>query len=212
MPAHLNGHINSFTWGDYEHIGYDQQALYISSNQFPFSSGQVYAKIRIIPKSELYSNTTGRLSWRDLWNISDPNGNNRPRTIMPTVTYGNTSDFYFTYSGGGGNSIILYKITDPLGAATLTGVFVPVTTFANAPNANQLGGSTIPIESGGSSFKNRGIVRNDTQSIYLFRNKLLCNRCNNWYSGFRYDLWLCRTLVSLSAISSRYTRGCGNVL
>ena len=40
---------------DYPMLGFDTQAIYVSTNQFGFSAGFSYAKVRIFDKAELYA-------------------------------------------------------------------------------------------------------------------------------------------------------------
>ncbi len=101
LPAHNNGNTNAHNWGDYPGMGFDDEAIYILSRQFPFPGGQMYDKIRIISKAELYASSGGALSWKDIWAISYPNGSGRPDGIRPCVTYGPTTDAYFPSDGMG---------------------------------------------------------------------------------------------------------------
>jgi Secretion system C-terminal sorting domain len=173
LPANLNGSVNSNTWSDYPGIGYDDNALYIDGRQFPFGGGYLqYNRIRIIPKSDLYQGAAGQVNWTDLWNITYPNNSQKPDVIRPAITYGSTNNtFYLLHSPYGGNFVTLFTITDPLGSATLTGVNVPVTYFVNAPNANQLGGGSLPIEVGGSTIKHAPTFRDG----YLYASHAIAN-------------------------------------
>jgi len=47
LDATLNGTIEANNWGDFPHLGYDDQGIYISSRQFNFSGFFIYSKIRI---------------------------------------------------------------------------------------------------------------------------------------------------------------------
>ncbi|MFQ5585108.1 MAG: hypothetical protein ACE5GL_11790, partial [Calditrichia bacterium] len=73
FAAHLNGSVNSFTWGDYPKMGYDHQAIYVTGRQFSFSGFFQYSKLRIIPKSQLYDAGCGPVDYTDFWNFRDPN-------------------------------------------------------------------------------------------------------------------------------------------
>ncbi|HKB85292.1 MAG TPA: hypothetical protein VKD08_03910, partial [Ignavibacteriaceae bacterium] len=178
LPANLNGTTNSNTWTDYQGVGYDQDAFYITCNQFSFTGFYQYAKIRVIPKAQLYANTAGSVTWMDMWGIGLPPGvSGSPFHLRPSVMYTQASQFYLLYAPNGGNFVSLYNITNPLGTPVLTGVNIPVTNFASAPNANQLGGSTMLIETGGTNMQNEPkyrdgflymvhSVRNPTSSAY----------------------------------------------
>ena len=54
-----NGNTPSGNWSDYEGVGLDNQAVYITTNQFeltPSADGKFqYSRLRIIPKAQLYA-------------------------------------------------------------------------------------------------------------------------------------------------------------
>ena len=163
IKASLFGNTESGTWSDYEGVGFDNQALYITGRQFVFGGSYQGCKVRIIGKSDLYANTAGALHWTDLWSIRDPNNPSiAPDVIRPTVIYGSPSEYYlFTGGPNPSNSyVILYKITNPLTSPSMTGVDIPVTAYSSAPNATQLGGGSLLIETGGGAFRNEPTYRN----------------------------------------------------
>lgn len=185
LPSNKNGNTVVNNWGDYQGVGYDSLAIYFCSNQFSFGAGQFqYGKIRIIAKDQLYNNTADSVGWSDIWDITYPTNAVRVFTVRPANHYSSSTEHYFLHApGGGGNFVTLFRLSNPLTAPTLTGVNVPVTFFASAPNANQLGGSTILIEGGGSHFRNEPTykdgflwavhsVRNPTSPTYSSLNYL----------------------------------------
>jgi hypothetical protein len=163
IKSSLYGSTESGTWSDYEGVGFDNQALYITGRQFGFTGGYFGNKLRIIGKTQLYANTAGALSWTDMWDIRDPNNLSvTPDVIRPTVIYGTPSEYYFMCGGpfnGNNTYVILYKLTNPLTSPVLIGADVPVTAYGPAPNAQQLGGG-MSIEAGGSAIRNEPIYRN----------------------------------------------------
>ncbi len=171
-PGDYNGNTSTSYWADYPHIGYDSQAIYITSNQFSRGAGSPYSRIRIIPKTELYSSTGGALHYTDFWNISLPGNSNKVFSLAPTVTSGNTSAYYLINAPSfGGNVLSLYKISNPVTSPTLTGTNVFVSTYYPAPDANQLGGGTPLIESNDARISERAYFRNDTLwAVHLIRN------------------------------------------
>ncbi len=182
VPTHLNGTINSGTWGDYPGVGYDQQAYYIHSNQFSFSSGFFqYSKLRIIDKSELYANTAGQLDYTDIWNITYPTSGDKAFTIRPSITYGNSTDYYLLHAPYSANFMTLYKITNPISNPVLTGVNVPVTFYNSAPNANQLGGGTA-LEAGGSYIRHAPIY----QDGFIYASHSIRNPAAASFSSLAY--------------------------
>ncbi|MCW8805671.1 MAG: hypothetical protein OQK56_04360, partial [Ignavibacteriaceae bacterium] len=59
LDTKTNGTIPTNNWGDYPQVGFDDQAIYIVTRAFGFGGGgPYYSKIRIITKSDLYTNTT----------------------------------------------------------------------------------------------------------------------------------------------------------
>jgi len=134
------------TWGDYPHVGYDDQGIYITTNNFTYSgSGFLYVQLRIINKSELYSSNADSLSYSDIWNISLPGITQSVFTLQPTISYdpGNDAAYFAWNNGSTANFYALYKLTDPVTNPVLTGVQLPVSTY-NPPNdATQLGGNTL---------------------------------------------------------------------
>ncbi len=162
LSSTLNGSTESGLWSDYQGVGFDNQALYITGRQFQFGGYFQYCKIRMINKAQLYANTAGPLSWNDIWDIRDPaNTNSAPDGLRPSVIYGTTGESYFvtipryttcTY-------LILYKLTNPLTSPSMTGASVPVTTFTPPPSPQQLGGSQT-LEGGSFSIRNEPTYRN----------------------------------------------------
>ena len=156
----LNGSSESGLWSDYEGVGFDNQALYITGRQFQFGGGFYYCKIRAIDKSYLYANTAGQLNWKDIWDIRNPSvTSSRPDGIRPSIIYGTPGEAYFmTIPYSSASYLILYKLTNPTGSLSMTGVTVPVTAFSAPPNANQLGGQLI--EGGSSTLRQEPLYRN----------------------------------------------------
>jgi hypothetical protein len=183
LPSYRNGNDSTTYWGDYEGVGFDDKALYITSNQFQFEGSFQYVKIRIIPKSELYANTAGLLSWKDLWDIRYPTNSGKVFNIRPSIPYTVSDTYYLLHSpGGGGNFMTLYKITDPLGTPKLSGSNIPVAQSAEAPNADQLDGSTMLIEGGGNVLRQEITYRDG----YVWGVHTIATPGNSKYSSIRY--------------------------
>ncbi len=143
-----NGSSASGNWSDYEGVGLDNQALYITTNQFqltPAGDGKFqYSRLRIIPKSQLYGGCMSP-SYFDFWDLTDPaSTSERVFTLRPAFTFGAPGVEYLV-----GNSpfetstyFTLWSLTNPLsGTPTLTAQNVPVTASTAPPNADQLGGT-----------------------------------------------------------------------
>ena len=152
--------LPSTLWGDYPQIGFDDEAIYIATNNFTFSGVGQYAKVRIISKAELYSSNAGHLSYKDIWNISLPNSANGAWNLRPSFHYSHSDGHYLVYANrNGGNFYSIYKLSNPTTTPSLTGVSITVPFYGPAPNANQLGGGTPLIESGGSPVRTAPIFR-----------------------------------------------------
>lgn len=185
IPSTTVGDSATPYWGDYEHIGYDSLALYITSNQFTFADNFQYVKVRIIPKAQLYAKTAGQLTWKDLWDLRDPNDLSVVVfTVMPSIVYGSPSG-YFLVNGSPftlGTYFTIRTITNPLTTPAMTAVNVPVFAYSEAPNANQLGGSSILIEAGGSSILTSATYRDGS----LWAVHSVASGTGNAYSAVHY--------------------------
>lgn len=155
LPSNVNGTTNNGSWGDYQGVGIDQDAIYITANQFSFAGSFQYAKIRIVPKAQLYANNAGAVTFTDLWDIRYPTAlGTRVFNIRPTIHYSESNEYYLLHANNQGSTFfVLYKIINPLNNPSMTAVNVPVSFYSPAPNANQLGGSTILIEGAGSALR-----------------------------------------------------------
>ena len=133
------------TWGDYPHVGYDDQGIYISTNNFTFSGSFLYVQLRILNKSELYASNGGILSYTDIWNISLPTISTDVFTLQPAISYtpGNNAAYFAWNNTGFANYYALYKLTDPITNPVLTGADLSATSYNSPPNATQLGGGTL---------------------------------------------------------------------
>lgn len=187
LPANVNGTTNSNSWTDYQGVGFDENAVYITCTQITFTGYLQGQKIRIIPKDLLYANTAGEVDWTDIWNIGPPPGSSTiPWHLRPTIMYSTSDQYYLIYppdpfTQGNYNYFSLYKISDPLGTPTLTGVNIPVTQYHTAPPANQLGGG-MNIETGGSSGQNEAKYRDG--NLYFVHS--VSNPSSSQFSAVHY--------------------------
>ena len=154
LDATLDGTTPSNNWADYPQLGFDTQAIYITSNMFKFGGSFSYVKLRILNKSQLYSG--GTVSWRDFWNLTNPNGS-ISFTVQPCVHFtgigGNPPAYFVNALWPGGNSLIKWTLTDPLGSPTISRSAVSCLTYNLPPDAQQLG-TTTPIETNDSRLLN----------------------------------------------------------
>jgi hypothetical protein len=163
LPAHLNGSTPSGNWGDYPGIGYDDEALYITSREFSFPGFYQYQKLRIVGTNQLYQNDAGPVTWTDLWDIRDLSNINHDG-LRPSVVFTQPAEYYLispTTFSGTNNYFVLYRLTNPLTSPVMTAVHVPVASWTPAPNASQLGGG-MSIEGGGSRVRHAAVYRDSS--------------------------------------------------
>src|SRR5207302_4461606 len=89
------------------------EAIYITSNQYDSHSNFQYAKLRIIPKSLLYTGSTN-IKWWDIWNQTNANGASvfgwKPAQAQSALQ----GNYLIDTRPGGSNYITLWKVTNPL--------------------------------------------------------------------------------------------------
>jgi hypothetical protein len=149
LRGDVNGTTPSGNWSDYEGVGLDNQAVYITTNQFqltPNADGKFqYARLRIIAKSQLYGPCGPAVSYYDFWDLRDPvTTSEQVFTLRPALTYGAPGVEYLMNNGPFNTNtyLTLWSLTNPLsGSPTLTSQNVPVTASTSPPNADQLGGT-----------------------------------------------------------------------
>jgi hypothetical protein len=183
LPSNLNGSTLVDQWGDYQGVGYDDSCIYITSNQFSNAGSFQYAKIRIIPKAQLYNNTAGPVVWNDLWNILLPSYGGSIFCVRPSIARDHEDGYYLTFIPNySANFIAIYKITNPASNPVLTGNALTVNTFYPASNANQLGGGSMLLEGGGGQLRNEPKVMNNKMWFtHTVRNPYATS-----YSAVRY--------------------------
>jgi len=184
LNSSVNGSTNSNAFPDYPQMGYDDQAIYISSREFTFAGDFVGAKIKILNKSELYAANGGPLNWVDIWDIQLLSGEITD-DLHPCISYdAGTNEAYFVIVANSADFYSLYVITDPITNPVLAGIDLPVPFFDVAPNANQLGGGSPRIETGanGSGITDAPIIRDGKlYAVHHIRNSLFAD-----YGSIKY--------------------------
>lgn len=173
LPSNYNGSVDAQNWADYQGVGYDSIGVYITSNQWSYGGSFQYPKIRCLDKKQLYANTAGPLEWTDFWSIREKNNGEMVFGIRPARVYGNTGEYYFLSRSPFTPSryMVLHKLSNPFGAAQLTAVQIPVTSYSDGSNAGQLGGGTPGIEAGGSQLRNEPLYRNGIlHAVFAVKN------------------------------------------
>ena len=157
VPSDVNGSSYAGNWADYEGLGVDNQAIYITSNQFSFSNTFEYVKVRIFDKMQFYNNTAGVINWTDLWDLRDPdNLNVNVFTVRPALTFGSPNAEYLLSDSRylTGTFMTLWTLINPLSTPTMTAINIATTSSISPPNANQLGGGIPLIDVGGRRIRN----------------------------------------------------------
>lgn len=182
-----HGSVQTNTWGDYPQIGFDNEAIYISTRVWGFGGGFFSMKVRVIRKSELYGSNGGPVTWWDFWDIRRPNANPPSGQILdgihPTFSYttGQTGYLFYSHTSSA-NWYVLYRVINPTAnPPRLRGKEIPASVYYATPNAGQLGGGTA-LESGGSGCRTAPIVRDG--KIYVAHST--GNTTNLSYASAKY--------------------------
>lgn len=153
--AMLDGNNPTNNWADYPMLGFDTQAIYISSNMYQVggSGNFQYPKLRVLNKDELYSGGTGpshSIRWQDFWNLKNPDGS-VAFAVQPAVhfrgTGGNQPAYLVNAIWATGNVLIMWTLSNPLalwsgGTATLVKAAINCRNYDLPPSAIQLGTAT----------------------------------------------------------------------
>jgi hypothetical protein len=183
LDATLTGDIPADVWPDYPGLGFDHSdAVYVTSNDWGFSTGFQWSKIRVLKKAELYSGAiTG---WHDFWGMRYHNSE-MAFTVKPAVTLSDAGGEYcLSNVWYGANFTTYWKITDA-GTDDPTIQLMPqvnlIASYTPPPNPNQ------PHTS--ATLQAIGPM---TQDVF-FRNEKLYTTFSqsfNWGSGYVASLRL----------------------
>ncbi len=155
--ATVDGATPTGNWADYPMLGFDTQAVYVSTNQFVFGGNYAYAKVRIFNKQELYRGGNGAghdIRWWDFTRLR--NGDNSLAfSVQPAAHFqglgGNPSAFLVNSLFPRGSSLTLWTLSNPLGlwtggAPALTSATVACRAYDLPPDAVQRDGGGVRIE------------------------------------------------------------------
>lgn len=147
LDAGRDGARSTSNWADYPGLGVDSQAVYLTANMFRFGGGFQYAKIRVLPKTGLYSG--GTVAWQDHVRLRNGDGS-QAFTVTPCHTFGapGTQHFinsvYPTGTSPTQRTLSLWALTP---AGRLTRRDVAVDPFGLPPDAAQKDGG-VPLDTG----------------------------------------------------------------
>lgn len=151
----IDGKVNfsgTDTWADYPGLAIDEEAIYITNNQYTFGSTSTYkgSRLWIINKSELYSNAASPTV-----NIHDPSTasglSSQSFTMQPAHVFGSapgsTGTFLVStnWVSGANELAKIIRVDNPLSSPTFTSSNVSLgdlqTNFPTFPNTPQPGTS-----------------------------------------------------------------------
>jgi len=182
LPAGL-GDSATGNLPDYPQVGFDADAVYITSNEF--NPGLLYSRVRIIEKSQLYTGTAGSVSWLDVWDFREPDHRNVPVTsLRPSIQFGQPNVHFMVNTApyNPGTFFTVWTIANPTTSPTLTAENVPVVEYYSAGNADQLGGSGTLLEAGGSAIRHKTVYRDSS----LWMAHSIAYDSGSSYSSLRY--------------------------
>ncbi|MCB9845782.1 MAG: hypothetical protein H6811_07355 [Phycisphaeraceae bacterium] len=163
LRSDVDGSTDTALWADFPGLGFDSGsavngtgggAVYITTNQYTAGDSFQYAKLRVLPKHQLYAGAG--VSWWDFWNMTNPNDSSKVFAIKPAMTYsgvtsgGNPVEYLLNTKSGGAAFITRWRLTDPLASGpTLASANINTNTYTAPPNARQSGGgTTLLIDTG----------------------------------------------------------------
>lgn len=179
------GDSSTASWGDYPALSVDQNAVYLTSNQFTLplaTSAFKYTKLRIFDKSKLIANNGGVISWVDFWDFKDPQTLTNPGNIRPMNGYSPSSKSFMMNVAGTspGAYMTVWTIDNPASTTpSINPKNVSVVQYSTPGNANQLGGGSPLIESGASRIRANLVYRDS--SLWAVHSI-----ANGSYSAVRY--------------------------
>ena len=185
LPANQLGDSATANWDDYPQLAYDDKALYITSNVFTLEGfAFAYAKLRVIPKTQLYANTGGPVTWTDFWDMRDPDNLAMPAYgIQAAIAFGSPESQFLVSPSPYllGTYFTLWTLSDVLGSPALSAVNVPVVAYSSPSDAGQLGGGTR-IDGGDRNIRNQPVYRDS--SLWLVHS--VASGTGSAYSAVRY--------------------------
>ncbi len=185
LPADQLGDSAVSNWTDYDRVGFDSLAIYITGNQFDYvTNGFRYTKLRVIDKSKLYANTAGTVTWYDFWDFHEPTNFALVFGLRPSIIFGNPGVAFLVNESpfSIGTFFTVWTVKNPLSNPTITGVDVPVVQYSSPPDPNQLGGGNLLIDAAGSDIHNEPVYRDSS----LWAVHSIASGPNNAYSAIRY--------------------------
>ncbi len=201
LDARRDGSTPTANWADFPGLGYDDAAVYLTSNQFRFNGGFQYAKIRVLRKNLLYSGISA--TGIDFWNLQH-SGGDRAFTVQPARSLSPVSQGYFLATdAAGGNRVSLWTITNPGTTPTLSRLATLTLQAYSPPPPAQQRGDTARLNT----------LDNRISGQVIYRNGVLYTAfavAQNWGSGTRAALRWLQVQVNPAAVLTDLTWGLAN--
>ncbi|MBI1749601.1 MAG: putative Ig domain-containing protein [Acidobacteria bacterium] len=142
FDARVDGTTMTSNWADFPGLGYDDNAVYVTSNQFSFSNVFQYAKLRVFKKSEIYAGATA--TFTDFTNMLNQDST-KAFTLQPMRALSPSSVMYLLNSrSGGGSNVTLWRVDNPTTSPTLTRqATITVGAYGVPPDAPQKSSSIL---------------------------------------------------------------------
>lgn len=162
---------NGGWWGDYPDLGCDPDAVYLTTNDFNWSSPASFQRARItcLDKAEIYTAAT---SYRDeFFAMTNPGDATLAFAIRAAEMNSDPGKYLLINSKSGGGSILTFwEITGTVAAPVLNGYNVPVGAYDDPP----------PLLQGNGTYVDCGDARLLTAKYYVSRLWTTHGQRVNW--------------------------------
>ncbi len=132
------GSGGTLAWADYYDLGYSNEVVTASGNQFRYSGGFGGGYVRWWNPAEIYAGAAATMRTRSLGNNPDGSAAATPRSVRLLQ---DSLTAFINSRGGGGNRITLWWYIDPLGAATQNVREYTVGGYSSPPESRQPNGA-----------------------------------------------------------------------
>ncbi len=143
LSATYDGANLSNNWADFPGLGVDSSSIFITSNQYDFTTGNFqYAKLRVVNKDSIYAG--GNVTYTDFWAMKNAD-NSYVFTLKPALTLGNSNTEYLMNTDPDGNNYVTtWALNFTAGVPNLIlESTVNIGAYQVPPDASQLGSTSL---------------------------------------------------------------------
>lgn len=143
LDASSDGANPTNNFADFPGLGVDSSSLFITSNQYDFSTGNFqYAKLRVMSKDSIYAGAN--FNYTDFWAMQNADGSN-VFTLKPALTLGNSNTEYLMNTDPDGNNYVTtWTVNFSVGVPSLKlASTVNIGAYQVPPDAPQLGSTSL---------------------------------------------------------------------